>query len=411
MSACSHQEVRCLNQFELIRKYQCTGCGVVMMCMCDEHIGRQSLPHQLSEGSELETRRRYAVTGGFVANVCDACRGLEIQAHPVASIHGRTSKIKRYYWRELAFREMDLFAEWATGRGLSPMDAAGPDAIEAHKRFRQQALAEIKALHRDRPKYTFASESQTEVLRECSVTVLELDAIYLRETGSKKAKLLFDDAPVTAEEYVRRHFEATGYSVLDLESRPFHALFGIYMWLLVQDAADPNVRLVGFGDRNAFETGEGGRKIWTHLPEDFGTPGYSVRRAEAIDEHLTRDMSEEGELEWLFDYWLPYSADLRQYLWAHRAEDVAKARSLISILSADRILQILRYLVDDYWGRYLGWPDLLIYRGAEYRMVEVKSSSDKLSDDQKRWIRDNHEILKLPFELVKLRKKEVRDLD
>ena len=66
---------------------------------------------------------------------------------------------------------------------------------------------------------------------------------------------------------------------------------------------------------------------------------------------------------------------------------------------------------DDYWGRYLGWPDLLIYRGAEYRMVEVKSSSDKLSDDQKRWIRDNHEILKLPFKLVKLRKKEVRDLD
>ena len=131
----------------------------------------------------------------------------------------------------------------------------------------------------DRPKYTFASESQTEVLRESSVAVLELDAIYLRETGSKKAKLLFDDAPVTAEEYVRRHFEGTGYSVLDLESRPFHALFGIYMWLLVQDAADPNVRRVGFLDR------EGGREIWTHLPEDFGTPGYSVRRAEAIDEH------------------------------------------------------------------------------------------------------------------------------
>ena len=44
-------------------------------------------------------------------------------------------------------------------------------------------------------------------------------------------------------------------------------------------------------------------------------------------------------------------------------------------------------------------------------MVEVKSSRDKLSDDQKRWIRDNHKILKLPFELVKLHKKEVRDLD
>ena len=411
MSTCSHQEVRCLNQFELIRKYQCADCGVVMMCLCDERVGRKSLPHQLSEGSELETRRRYAVTGGFVANVCDACRGLEIEAHPVASIPGRTSKIKRYYWRELAFRELDLFAAWATGRGLSPVDAPGSDAFKARSRFRQQALAEIKALHRDKPKYTFASESQIEVLRECSVAVLDLDAVYLRDPGSKKAKLLCDDAPVTAEEYVRRHFEATGYSVLELESRPIHALFGIYMWLLVQDAADPNVRLVGFGDRNAVETGEGGREIWTHLPEDFGTPGYGIRRAKAIDEHLALDTSGGSGLTWLFDYWLSYSADFRQYLWAHKAEDVAKARSLISILPTDRIVQILRYLVDDYWGRYLGWPDLLICRGAEYRMVEVKSSGDKLSDDQKRWIRDNHEILKLPFELVKLHKKETRDLD
>ena len=84
-------------------------------------------------------------------------------------------------------------------------------------------------------------------------------------------------------------------------------------------------------------------------------------------------------------------------------------RRLSELFLVGRLLS--QHPSDDYWGRYLGWPDLLIYRGAEYRMVEVKSSSDKLSDDQKRWIRDNHEILKLPFELVQLRKKELRDLD
>jgi hypothetical protein len=34
----------------------------------------------------------------------------------------------------------------------------------------------------------------------------------------------------------------------------------------------------------------------------------------------------------------------------------------------------------------------------------VKSSGDKLSDDQKRWIEDNHRRLKLPFKLVKIHK-------
>lgn len=379
------------------------------MCDCDERIGRQSLPHQLDEGSELETGRRHRVTHGFVSGVCNACRGLGVEAHPVASIPRRTSKIKRYYWRELAFREMDLFAEWAHERGLSPAEASGPDAVEAHRRFGKQALDEIKALHKENPKYTFASESQAELIRECGVSVLDLEAVYLKAPGSKKAQLLMGEQSVTAEDFVRHHFQDRGYSVLQLESRPFHVLFGVYMWLLIQDEADPWVRVVGFGERTAYEDNEAGDTVWTHLPEDFGKPGYGTRRAEAIDNHLSPEMGEQSELEWLFDYWLPHSEKLRQYLWAHREEDVARARALISILPPKCILQILRYLVEDYWGRYLGWPDLLAHKEGEYLFVEVKSSGDKLSNDQRRWIRDNSAVLELPFSLVKLHKMEVRE--
>ena len=51
-----------------------------------------------------------------------------------------------------------------------------------------------------------------------------------------------------------------------------------------------------------------------------------------------------------------------------------------------------------------GWPDLLLYRQGEFKFVEVKSSNDKLSEEQKSWIGDNHDILKLPFAIAKIHK-------
>lgn len=53
----------------------------------------------------------------------------------------------------------------------------------------------------------------------------------------------------------------------------------------------------------------------------------------------------------------------------------------------------------------MGWLDLLLYRGDEILLVEVKSSGDKLSQEQKRWIADNHDKLKLPFHIVNLHRK------
>ena len=54
MQSCNHQNTKCLNQFELIRKYKCLDCGEIMMCECDKEIGEKYLSHQLSNGTELE---------------------------------------------------------------------------------------------------------------------------------------------------------------------------------------------------------------------------------------------------------------------------------------------------------------------------------------------------------------------
>src|SRR5579863_165779 len=138
---CRHDTVACLNQFEFVRKYRCADCDGVMMCACDEDVGRGFLPHQLKNGNEYGTRVRVRVTLGFQPRVCRECRGLPPEAHPVAEIHGRTSKTKRYYWRELWFLKQRLFLQWAQARGLRA-DAPGPEADAARAEAGERALAE-----------------------------------------------------------------------------------------------------------------------------------------------------------------------------------------------------------------------------------------------------------------------------
>jgi hypothetical protein len=399
--ACSHSQTTCLNPFELIRKYRCSLCGEVMMCACDETRGRTFLPHQLSQGTELATQDRVPVTIGFQAGICTECRGMPAEAHPVAAIHGRTSKITRYYWRELFFREAELFEEWRREQPTE-LDEWGPVAAEMKEIFHKKALGEIKARHQSSPTYRFAGSTQEETLKKHSVEVIRFDAEYLRVEGEKKVQVLDGGEAVSVETFVRRHFERLGAKVLEVESVPFHVLFGTFLFPLIQDPDDPKLRMSSFGDREAFEKKLPGNLITTFLPGDFGSQGYGQRRAKEIEAFFDELPLEPEELLWCFDYCLQHSENLRQYLWAHRPEDIRTARGLLESLPGEAIHRILKYLVGSYWERFVGWPDLLVVQDSGFKFVEVKSSKDKLSEEQQRWIRDNHGILGFPFAVAKV---------
>jgi len=366
-----------------------------MMCACDEEFGEKFLAHQLREGTELETQVRIPVTHGFLSGICPECRGLPPVTAPMAAIPGRTSKIKRYYWRELFFAVRTAQAMWDDEHPR----AAPEDRERAHAQIEREVLDEIKQLHASTPRYTFTELSQAEVIERYGVEVEALSATYAR-AGAKGAQIVDEGTVISPEEFTARHYRNQGWSVLPLESVPFHVLFGVMLWTLIQDPRDPLVRMVGFGCRAAFEDKREGDQNWTHLPSDFGSLGYSQRRAEAIDRHFEQFIDE--HIEWLFDYWVPHSERLRQYLWAHRPEDVERACELVAILPTATLIEILRYLLDGYWEHYLGWPDLLLHREGTFTFVEVKSSSDKLSEEQKRWIADNHDRLQLPFRVLKI---------
>lgn len=397
-ATCSHNVVDCINPFEIVRKYRCRECRGIAMCACDEEYGRQFLPHQLSTGTELGTQQRVAVTLGFVERICNECRGLKPEPHPRAALHGATSKVRRYYWREIHMETTRRFSAWKCSSGPERNRA---ETEATRDRIEDEVVAAFQELHKRSPKYEYQEPSESVVLLENDIEVLSLRASQVK-SDEKRAVLDFEGNSVSVEEFAMGYLRNKSYDVVFTESAPFHVLYGAFTWILIQDPADPLVRVVSFGSRtDADAKKKSAEQIWTLLPEDFGTPGYAMRRAGAIDAHF-REMIEGSDLLWLFDYWLGPSAQFRQYLWAHRESDVARSRELLRILPQAALLRILRYLVGDYWRRHLGWPDLVAANDAEFFFAEVKFSKDKLSEAQRRWIVDNRSIMDLPFKLIKI---------
>ena len=374
------------------------------MCACDEAFARKYLPHQISEGTELETHHPVPVTLGFEARICNTCRGLPEESHPKGESYGHSSKIERYYWREIYFETTRRFSEWADTHDYADHRLARKNNRLAYDAIRKEVVDNFRKLHRQSPKYVYQERSQDEIIRAYNIEVVRLDGNYI-EHADRKAKIARDGKIYTVEEFATFHYAQQGYDALFLESRPFHALFAIFMWQLVQDPFDPLVRIIGFGDRTAFDEGRKSVVIWTNLPQDFGTRGYAIRRADAIEKHFAMILHEKNELLWTFDYWVKPSINLRQYLWAHKQEDVERARCLVTLLPTDIIHKILRQLISNYWKHYLGWPDLLIYKPSDYFFAEVKSSKDTLRENQKDWIEGNNTELHLPFKVIKIHKK------
>jgi hypothetical protein len=375
-----------------------------MMCACDEDFARKYLPHQIREATELKSKRRIPVTIGFQKNICDRCRGLPEKAYPMAEIYGRGSKVQRYYWREIAFETIKRFENWSGKEGYSDWLEAMFAHKDVHKEIEREVVKEINEFHKRTPKYTYKEKSQNEIISKYNVEVIKLDGVYVK-TPNRKVSILNGKTVCSSEEYVQRYLNDLGYNVFVTESVPFHVIFGVFMWLLIQDPADRLNRLASFGDRSAFDKGTEGKPISTFLPEDFGSSGYYERRKEAIKAHLESIPEDKDELLWTFDYWIEPSNNFRQYLWAHRQNDIETAKRLLNVLPPKITKQILEFLIQDYYHRYLGWPDMLVFRDEQFFFAEVKSSKDKLREDQKDWIRNNALYLKLPFKIYKIHKK------
>jgi hypothetical protein len=260
---CSHNIVHCLNPYELIRKYRCAACKAIMMCACDEEFGSRFLSHQLRMGTELKSQKRRPVTHGFQQKICSVCRGLPAEPAPHDEGYGRASKIKRYYWRELWFETLRRQADWdGAHSGAGEVERAGE-----HKRIETEVLQSIKELHANNPKYVFNEPSQAEMIERYKVDIIDVEVPYV-SNPQRGGIIEGERGAVSPEAFATRHFESHCWSVMSLESKPLHALFGVMMWAVIQDMNDPLVQMIGFAEKNAVDAGTKPGLVSTFLPSD-----------------------------------------------------------------------------------------------------------------------------------------------
>ena len=283
------------------------------------------------------------------------------------------------------------------------------------KRLSAEVLARIRGEHEASPRYDTSQPSDADVLEANGVSVVDVRACYV--DTERGGRVLVADLGTTdpldavgVEDYVADRIRSEGRNVMFLESRPVQCMFGALMWLWIQDPQDERCRPVLFGGRDSVESDEQGL-IGCMLPDDFGSAGHAHRRAVALDAHMSWLPDDTEELLWLYDYWLEPSRSLRQYLWAYTPDVEERARSLIRVLGSSWTRRTLRFLAQDYWGRYCGWPDLLAWHprltgSGVFELIEVKSSKDKLTSDQRRWVTENSATLHLPFRIVKVHRTE-----
>jgi hypothetical protein len=404
--SCKHTNVKLISPHEFIRKYKCENCGGIMMCECDKDFAYRYLSHQISETTDGETFKRIKVTEEFQKDICNKCRNLPETPFPENPGYGSASKIKRYYWREIYFETTIRYHKWLVENGYKDDDSYRMDLWKTKRHeIEKIVIQEFNTRHKINPKYDMTEESEAEFLKNNPVNILTLKAkIEPGDTKGMKSKINEAGKLYSPEEYAAKYLRSQGYGVILSESVPFHVLFATYMFLLIEDPADEQNQFVGFGDRIAFDKKVKGEIIHTFLPRDFGTKIYSKRRRKEINKHLKFIGKTKEEVISIFDYWLGTSENFRQYLWAYKEEDVQKARDILNILSLKEFKSILKYLIENYWGRYLGWPDLFMWKEDKIEFAEVKARSDKLSPDQKRWIIDNSSILGFPFRIIKILK-------
>lgn len=406
MSQCKHKDVICLNQYDLIRKYKCKDCNEIMMCSCDKEHAERFLPHQLNYASYEGTTEQEPVTLGFQQNICPECRGAKPVAAPTAPLPGATSKIKRYYWREILFETTKRFYDAHPEINPTSLDLNEFSFPEERKKIEKEVIDEIKLQHKINPKYEYNEISQADIIKKTKTKVILVNAEHIH-TEDRNVKIRDKNKIFTVEEFASNYFRNQGFEVLETESVPFHVLFGIFMFLVIQDPEDEKNQIVQFGSRNDFDLGQQQEGIiTTTLPKDFGSSLYYERRKNLIQSHLNTL----EDINWLFEYWLEHSSDFRQYLWAHRKKDIEKAKKVMSILGLENLRKVLNYMAMDYWKNFCGWPDLLVFKDKEFFFVEAKSSKDKLSEDQKNWLLGNHEHMGFKVKIFKIGKQKKQGL-
>jgi Fanconi-associated nuclease 1 len=194
-----------------------------------------------------------------------------------------------------------------------------------------------------------------------------------RRTGKKLLYLLPGDARLgSVEELALAHFERSdGWLGFHCENSIFRMLFTLLFW---------DVIFAPISD--VFQTPH------QVAPLDITTAeAFFENRRDLFEARLSALSSGDGSVAQLLadSYYANYGSQAIGCHWEeyplHSLLDITHA------IGGKRLAPIMRHLAEDYAGHGSGMPDLLLYKAdrSDIMLIEVKSTNDRLSDNQRCW--------------------------
>ena len=381
----------------------------MFICNCERELALRFLPHQVNFAQEYGTQKQLKVTG-FATNMCAECRGEAEMPHPRAAIYGQKGKVERYYWREIYKTYCQYTLEW-----LNKNSETVKDILEFQEKYpnvakdlEKKAKKYWQSLAKQKPKYNMKETTEAEFLSKKPIPVVQISAEYRQiEKGNQNiGKWVAQDGNLSSvEQIATEYYVSQGYSVLRCERLLISTWIATFFYASIQDTTDPRVRMVfrnstkGWSSKNRVPG-----LVRILLPEDFGSTEFYERRKDAIVLAID-SMRKADNLLNVFAEHFETSESLRDYLWVNDNEAVETARTALSVLPKDIVISSVEWAIQDFWQRQPGWPDLFVYKGSEYKFVEVKSPYDKLSLEQMQWF-EWASVQRIPHEILRVNRKK-----
>ena len=197
-----------------------------------------------------------------------------------------------------------------------------------------------------------------------------------RKFGGKRTSLITDmlrEAPTigldesyraSPEKGAAAWFERKGWTADHAENTPWRTLFGLLFWDVVYDG--DNARL-----HNAFE----------RMPGALRDGSFYTDNRAAVETRLalldTPDAAMAALLATVTERYGTLTPLFRWY-----PDMIERLRPLLYHAPRGGLAAVMRTIAADYRGRKDGFPDLMLHRGDELRLVEIKAEGDQIRRNQ-----------------------------
>ena len=158
-----------------------------------------------------------------------------------------------------------------------------------------------------------------------------------------------------------------GYQAFFSENEPWRSLFGLLFWDIIYDT---NVQAI----HNPLQ----------RVPSDFFLPDFYYKRSSQLNERM-KSAGTLKEIEDIVTRTYAEKFGTTNVLVSWYEGSLEKVLTLVSLLNPSQIHAILLEIAVNLRENTRGFPDLLVWKEAEYAFIEIKSPTDHLSSRQLHW--------------------------